>query len=274
MSLVGRSTIPLLIGKLTNHQTLVNQPKSLPVASLGVNIDHIATVRQARKTTEPDPVDAAVLVEMAGADGITIHLREDRRHIQDRDLHRLMQTASLPINLELACAEEVLEIACKAKPRQVTLVPERREEVTTEGGLDVAGGLEKVSQAVQQLHKAGILVSLFIDADQAQIAAAAKIGSAVDGIELHTGPYAHAYATGDAASELERLAEAGSAARAAGLRLHAGHGLNYQNVQPVAALPEMSELNIGHSIVSRAVFVGMERAVCDMKRLIVEASRA
>lgn len=241
------------------------------MATLGVNIDHVATVRQARKTVEPDPIWAAALAEIAGADGITIHLREDRRHIQDRDLQVLMQTATVPVNLELACANEVLAIACEAKPRQVTLVPERREEVTTEGGLDVAGARDHMAQAVHRLADAGILVSLFIDADPAQIAASAGIGR-VDGIELHTGPYAHAFAAGDSTTELQRLADAGRAALDSGLRLHAGHGLNYQNVQPVAALPGMSELNIGHSIISRAVLVGIEQAVREMKRLIVEAS--
>lgn len=240
------------------------------MASLGVNIDHVATVREARRTTEPDPVWAAALAEMGGADGITIHLREDRRHIQDRDLRVLLETVTLPLNLELACTTEVLDIACEAKPHQVTLVPERREEVTTEGGLDVVGNQEQVAAAVRRLTRAGVRVSLFIDADVHQIEASAALG--VDGVELHTGPYAHAFAVGDSQAELLRLATAGQSARSAGLRLHAGHGLNYQNVQPVAALPEMSELNIGHSIVSRAVMIGMEPAVREMKRLIVEAN--
>lgn len=241
------------------------------MATLGVNIDHVATIREARKTNEPDPVWAATLAELGGADGITIHLREDRRHIQDRDLTLLLQTVAVPVNLELACAEEVVAIACEAKPLQVTLVPERREEVTTEGGLDVVGSRAKVASAVERLHKAGIRVSLFIDADLEQIAASAELG--VNGVELHTGPYAHAYAAGDSAAELERLAKSGDAALAAGLRLHAGHGLTYRNVQPVAALPGMCELNIGHSIISRAVMVGLERAVRDMKRLLNEAVR-
>lgn len=248
------------------------------MATLGVNIDHVATVRQARRTTEPDPVAAAALAVLAGADGITIHLREDRRHIQDRDLDLLMQTATVPINLELACEDEVLAVACRAMPHQVTLVPERREEVTTEGGLDVAGGLDRVRSAAARLADAGILVSLFIDAASEQIDASASLGELVDGVELHTGPYAHAFAAsggvrGEGETQLCRLAEAGGRATAANLRLHAGHGLNYQNVQPVAALPEMSELNIGHSVVSRAVLTGMEPAVREMKRLIVEASR-
>ncbi|TWT93400.1 Pyridoxine 5'-phosphate synthase [Botrimarina colliarenosi] len=246
------------------------------MASLGVNIDHVATVRQARRTTEPDPATAAALAVLAGADGITIHLREDRRHIQDRDLEVLMQTAAVPVNLECACTDEMIGIACATKPHQVTLVPERREEVTTEGGLDIVGGRDRVGTCVERLAAAGILVSLFIDADPAQIEASASLGEGVDGVELHTGPYAHAFADagglrGPGKQQLERLVSAGAAARAAGLRLHAGHGLNYQNVQPVAALPEMSELNIGHSIVSRAVLVGFEAAVREMKRLIVEA---
>lgn len=239
------------------------------MATLGVNIDHVATIREARKTNEPDPVWAATLAELGGADGITIHLREDRRHIQDRDLSLLLQTVAVPVNLELACAEEVIAIACAAKPPQVTIVPERREEVTTEGGLDVLGQRETVANAVQKLHDVGIRVSLFIDADKSQIEASAELG--VDGVELHTGPYAHSHTTGDSEPQLVRLAEAGAIAKASNLRLHAGHGLTYRNVQPVAALPNMCELNIGHSIISRAVMVGLERAVRDMKRLIKEA---
>jgi pyridoxine 5-phosphate synthase len=241
------------------------------MATLGVNIDHVATVRQARQSHEPDPAWAAALAELAGADGITVHLREDRRHIQDRDLVVLMQTVSVPVNLECACADEVLAIACRTKPHQVTLVPERREEVTTEGGLDVAGGLERVRMAVDRLHAAGLRVSLFIDADTMQIEASATLG--VDGVELHTGPYAHAFASGSPANELARLARAGALAVESGLRLHAGHGLHYRNVGAVAALPNMSELNIGHSVVARALFVGFDAAVREMKRLISDASR-
>lgn len=241
------------------------------MAILGVNIDHVATVRQARRTNEPDPVAAAVLAELAGADGITIHLREDRRHIQDRDLRVLMQTATLPVNLELACADEVIDIACNEKPHQVTLVPEKREEVTTEGGLDVVGGKDHVARAVDRLHRAGIKVSLFIDADEQQIDASASLG--VDGVELHTGPYAHSFAANAPEGELDRLQRCGAVAVSRGLRLHAGHGLNYRSVSAVAAIANMQELNIGHSIVSRAVLVGMERAVSEMKRLIAEASR-
>jgi len=248
------------------------------VASLGVNIDHVATVRQARRAADPDPVAAAVLAVVAGADGLTVHLREDRRHVQDRDVELLLATAAVPVNLESSCADEIIEFACRVKPHQVTLVPERREEVTTEGGLDVAGGGGRVASAIEQLHAAGVLVSLFIDADPAQIEASAAYGDAVDGVELHTGPYAHAFTAagglrGPGDEQLLRLASAGEKARAAGLRLHAGHGLNYQNVEPVAALPGMCELNIGHSIVSRAVLVGMQPAVREMKRLIREATR-
>lgn len=247
------------------------------MATLGVNIDHVATVRQARRASEPDPITAAALAVLGGADGVTIHLREDRRHIQDRDLEVLMRTAAAPVNLECACTDEMIGVACRSRPRQVTLVPERREEVTTEGGLDVVGGRDRVAAAAARLADAGILVSLFIDADLSQVEAAAALGG-VDGVELHTGPYAHAFADcgslrGAAGEQLARLATAGAAARGAGLRLHAGHGLNYLNVQPVAALPEMRDLNIGHSIVSRAIYTGIEAAVREMKRLVVEAPR-
>ncbi|MGL4512048.1 MAG: pyridoxine 5'-phosphate synthase [Lacipirellulaceae bacterium] len=241
------------------------------MALLGVNIDHVATVRQARRALEPDPVWAAALAELAGADGITVHLREDRRHIQDRDVEVLLRSVAVPVNLECACADEVLGIACRSKPHQVTLVPERREEVTTEGGLDVAGGFDRVRSAVDRLHREGIRVSLFIDADPQQLSAAASLG--VNGVELHTGPYAHAFAAGDATAELARLASSGKQAVDAGMQLHAGHGLNYRNIGAVAALANMAELNIGHSIVARALFVGFDAAVREMKRLIAEASR-
>ncbi len=239
------------------------------MAILGVNIDHVATVRQARKTIEPDPVWAAALAELGGADAITIHLREDRRHIQDRDLHVLRETVAVPINLELACAEDVLAIACKSKPHQATLVPERREEVTTEGGLDVVGARSKVADAVHRLKDAGIVVSLFLDPDSAQLDAGAELG--VDAIELHTGAYAHATLQHDAketASTLNTLAEAGKRILAAGITLNAGHGLTYRNVKPIAAMEGMHELNIGHSIIARAMMVGMQQAVAEMKRLI------
>ncbi len=268
--LVERST-KRTVADILHTRTILLLYQGSAVASLGVNIDHVATIREARKTNEPDPVWAATLAELGGADGITIHLREDRRHIQDRDLALLLQTVAVPVNLELACAVDVLEIACQAKPAQVTLVPERREEVTTEGGLDVVGNRETVANAVKQLDDAGIRVSLFIDADKSQIDTAAELK--VDGVELHTGPYAHASTSGNSEPELIRLAEAGKIAQAAGLKLHAGHGLTYRNVQPVAALSGMCELNIGHSIISRAVMVGLERAVRDMKQLIKEATR-
>ena len=236
------------------------------MALLGVNIDHVATVREARKTNEPDPVWAASLAELGGADGITLHLREDRRHIQERDLHLLRQTVTVKLNLELACAEEVLAIACDAKPFQATLVPERREEVTTEGGLDVAGQKSRVGDAVKRLRDAGIVVSLFLDPDPRQIDAAAELGA--EAVELHTGAYAHATAKFAGDEELAILATAAKHIVDAGLTLHAGHGLTYRNVKPVAAIPQMCELNIGHSIIARAIMVGLEQAVRDMKRLI------
>ena len=234
--------------------------------SLGVNIDHVATVRQARMTNEPDPVWAATLAELGGADGITLHLREDRRHIQDRDLHLLGQTVAVKLNLELACNDEVIDIACQARPYQATLVPERREEVTTEGGLDVAGNPGRVADAVKRLQDAGIVVSLFLDPDPAQLADAPATGATA--VELHTGAYAHAAANFSMDAELGTLREAAAQVRAAGLTLHAGHGLTYRNVRPIAAIPDMCELNIGHSIISRAIMVGLEQAVRDMKRLV------
>ena len=233
---------------------------------LGVNIDHVATVREARKTNEPDPVWAASLAELGGADGITLHLREDRRHIQERDLHLLRQTVTVKLNLELACDDDVIGIACQAKPYQATLVPERREEVTTEGGLDAAGQRGRVQSAVKRLRDAGIVVSLFLDPDPRQIDAAAALG--VDAVELHTGAYAHATAKFGGDAELEALRKSARQVVDAGLVLHAGHGLTYRNVQPVAAIPSMCELNIGHSIIARAIMVGLEQAVRDMKRLI------
>jgi pyridoxine 5-phosphate synthase len=236
------------------------------MALLGVNIDHVATVREARKTNEPDPVWAASLAELGGADGITLHLREDRRHIQDRDLHLLRQTVTVKLNLELACADEVLRIACEAKPHQATLVPERREEVTTEGGLDIAGQKSRVADAVKRLRDAGVGVSLFLDPDPRQIELAAKVGA--EAVELHTGTYAHAAARFAADEELETLRRASKQVIDAGLTLHSGHGLTYRNVQPVAAISGMCELNIGHSIIARAIMVGLEQAVRDMKRLI------
>lgn len=232
---------------------------------LGVNIDHVATVRQARRTYEPDPIVAAALAEQGGADGITFHLREDRRHIQDRDVEILIETVTVKTNFELACADDVLGICCRVKPDWALLVPESREEVTTEGGLDAAGDSGRIRDAVARLKSEGILTSLFLDPDQAQVEAAARMG--VDAVELHTGPYALAKRS-DHELELGRLASAGRIAADAGIRLHAGHGLNYTNVRPVAKIDQMVELNIGHSIVSRAVMVGMKEAVSEMRRIL------
>lgn len=240
------------------------------MAQLGVNIDHVATVRQARRTHEPDPVWAAAMAELAGAECITLHVREDRRHIQDRDLRVLKQTTTVKLNLELACADEVLDLALDVHPDQATLVPERREEVTTEGGLDVVGQRQRVAAAVKRLRAAGILVSLFLDPTPEQIAAAQDVGA--QAVELHTGSYALAGLGVDQQRQFALLQTAGQLVRQRGMTLHAGHGLNYRNVQPVAALPEMCELNIGHSIVSRAIFVGFTEAVREMKRLIDRAN--
>lgn len=235
------------------------------MVELGVNIDHVATVRQARRTYEPDPVWAASAAELGGADGITVHLREDRRHIQDRDVRLLKETVSVGLNLEMACAPEIVAIACEVVPDQVTLVPEKREEVTTEGGLDILGQGDAVGEVIKRLQDRGIPVSLFLDPDPAQIEAAA--GLRAEAVELHTGMYALADRHGRP-QELEKLTSAGRQIRQLGLALHAGHGLNYQNVGAVAAIPEMHELNIGHSLVARAVFVGLERAVREMKDLL------
>lgn len=235
------------------------------MVELGVNIDHVATVRQARRTYEPDPVWAATLAELGGADSITVHLREDRRHIQDRDVRLLRQTVSIKLNLEMACSTDILAIACEVRPEQATLVPERREEVTTEGGLDVLAARAKAARVIEALREAGIQISLFLDPDPAQIEVAAELG--VQAVELHTGTYA--LAKGPAQHrELAKLIAAGTQIRQAGMALHAGHGLNYHNVRAIAAIPEMHELNIGHAIVSRAVMVGMERAVREMKSLL------
>ena len=233
---------------------------------LGVNIDHVATVRQARRTYEPDPVWAATLAELGGADGITLHLREDRRHIQDRDLQILRQTVTVKLNLELACNHEVLEIACRVKPNQATLVPERREEVTTEGGLDILKHRDAVRDAVRRLRDAGIAVSLFLDPDSKQIEMAKTL--AADAVELHTGRYADAPLGEKQAAELQILQAGGQLVRQLGMTLHAGHGLTYRNVQSIAAIPDMHELNIGHSIIARAIMVGMEQAVREMRALV------
>ncbi len=244
---------------------------------LGVNIDHVATVRQARRTYEPDPVWAAVEAHLGGADGITVHLREDRRHIQDEDVRRLRELTHIKLNLEMAATEEMVGIARRIRPEMAMLVPEGRQEVTTEGGLDIAGQDARLREVVARLADAGIVVSVFVDADLRQVEAAERIGAAV--CEVHTGPYAHAFHSRgrDAESppvvaELAKLAAAGAAIRAQGMRFNAGHALNYFNVEPVAQLPGIRELHIGHAIVSRAVFVGMREAVREMKALIVDAA--
>ncbi|HEV2978737.1 MAG TPA: pyridoxine 5'-phosphate synthase [Casimicrobiaceae bacterium] len=246
---------------------------------LGVNIDHVATLRQARRTHEPDPVWAAVEAHLGGADGITVHLREDRRHIQDEDVRRLRELVHIKLNLEMAATDEMVGIACALKPEMAMLVPEGRQEVTTEGGLDVAAQVARLTGVVAKLSAAGIVTSVFIDAEPRQVDAAARIGAAV--CEIHTGPYAHAFhAKGREAqspavvAELVKIREAGEAIRALGMRFNAGHALNYFNVQPIAALPGVRELHIGHAIVSRAVFVGLREAVRQMKQLLREAAAA
>lgn len=239
---------------------------------LHINIDHVATVRQARRTDEPDPVRAAVLAELGGADGITVHLREDRRHIQDRDVRLLMETARTGVNLELAVGEEVVAMALELRPMAATLVPERREEITTEGGLSLAdgSGRARIGEVLASLREAGIKTSLFIDPDPDTITAAADLGA--DAIELHTGAYANAWRPGRVpGTELERLRTGAERGIELGLHVHAGHGLTYENVAPVAVLPGIEELNIGHSVVSRAVLVGMERAVREMKGVLRDA---
>lgn len=237
---------------------------------LGVNIDHVATLRQARGGREPDPIQASVLAELGGADSFTIHLREDRRHISDRDLRVLRETASLPINLELALEPSIIAIAIANRPDQLTFVPERRAELTTEGGLDVIGQRVRVAEAIERCRYAGLTyISMFIDPDPAQVLASAELGATA--VELHTGKYAEATTDEQIANELDALRLAGQIAIKAGLHLHAGHGLNYRNVLKVAAIPQMEELNIGHSIISRAVLVGLERAVREMKLRMSES---
>jgi pyridoxine 5-phosphate synthase len=248
------------------------------VIELGVNIDHVATVRQARRTYEPDPVWAAVEAHLGGAGGITCHLREDRRHIQDEDVRRLRELTHIRLNLEMAATEEMVDIACRIRPEMAMLVPEGRMEITTEGGLDVVSHEAVLKKVVGKLRNAGIVVSVFIDAELRQVEAAARIGAAV--CEIHTGPYAHAFHSKgrDAespavVSELRKIAKAGEAIRSLGMRFNAGHALNYFNVEPVAALPGVRELHIGHAIVSRALFVGMREAVREMKLLMLRAAR-
>jgi len=237
---------------------------------LGINIDHVATVRQARRAPYPDPVHAALLAEQAGADNITLHLREDRRHIQDRDVHALRPLLQTRMNLEIGMTAEMLDIAVGVRPQDCCLVPEKRQEITTEGGLEVAGDLERVAAAVKKLSAAGIRVALFIAPDLAQIEAAKRSGAPV--IELHTGTYAEASGSAQA-RELERLSAAAKRAANLGLEVHAGHGLTYNNVTPVASISEIVELNIGHCIIGRAIFVGLEKAVRDMKTLMQAARR-
>jgi pyridoxine 5-phosphate synthase len=244
---------------------------------LGVNIDHVATIREARKTYEPEPAWAAVEAHIGGADGITVHLREDRRHIQDADVEKLRTLTQVKLNLEMAATDEMVGIACRLKPEMAMLVPEGRHEVTTEGGLDIVAQEDKLMKAIDRLAQAGIVSSVFIDADLKQVEAAARIGARV--CEIHTGPYAHAFHDRgrDAESlavvaELDKIGAAGDAIRGLGMRFNAGHALNYFNVQPVARLPGIRELHIGHAIVSRAVFVGLREAVREMKRLMREAA--
>ncbi len=245
---------------------------------LGVNIDHVATIRQARRTYEPDPVWAAVEAHLGGADGITVHLREDRRHIQDEDVRRLRELVHIKLNLEMAATAEMIGIAERLRPEMAMLVPEGRHEITTEGGLDIVAAESRLAEAVASLTAAGIRVSAFIDADLRQVDAAARIGVQV--CEVHTGPYAHAFhakgrdpLSAPVVAELAKIRSAGDAIRKAGMRFNAGHALNYFNVQPVAALPGVRELHIGHAIVSRAVFVGMREAVRQMKALLREAAQ-
>jgi pyridoxine 5-phosphate synthase len=233
---------------------------------LGVNIDHVATVRQARRALEPDPVAAAVLALLAGADGITVHLREDRRHIQDRDLQLLRQTVTTRLNLELAAVGSIIDIACEVKPDEATLVPERRQELTTEGGLDVVANQKVVGEAIKRLVDLGIEVSAFVDPDPRQIETAKLLGAKA--VEIQTARYSEAKTPADRKRELEALEESARFGREHALQIHLGHGLNYVNVQPVCRIAGVDELNIGHSIISRAVLVGMERAVREMKEAI------
>ncbi|NLD14231.1 MAG: pyridoxine 5'-phosphate synthase [Gammaproteobacteria bacterium] len=237
---------------------------------LGVNIDHIATLRQARGGHDPEPVKAALLCEQAGADGITIHLREDRRHIQDRDVELLRELMRTPMNFEMGVTEEMLAIVERIRPQHVCLVPETREELTTEGGLDVAGQEGRIAAAVERLQKAGIQVSIFLDADEQQILAVKRVGATT--IELHTGHYSVAETAHQQAIELEKIRKAAAFAQKQGLTVNAGHGLNYQNVEEIAAIPGINELNIGHAIIAHALFVGLENAVAEMKALMLGAA--
>ena len=244
--------------------------------SLGVNIDHVATVREARKTYEPDPVWAAAEAQLGGADGITMHLREDRRHIHDHDVERVKQMCHVKLNLEMAATDEMVDIACRINPSLSMLVPEGRQEVTTEGGLDVTGQMDRLKDVVGKLKNAGLMTSAFVDAEENQIEAAAEVG--FDACEIHTGPYAHLFhACGGNSrdeklmTELARIGRCGTLIGRCKMQFNAGHALNYVNVKPIAALPGIAELHIGHAIVSRAIFVGLKAAVSEMKRLMVEA---
>jgi pyridoxine 5-phosphate synthase len=237
---------------------------------LGVNIDHVATVRNARGGLHPDPVRAALLAQDAGADGITAHLREDRRHIRDGDIERLMAAIAVPLNFEMAATEEMLGLTLRYKPHAACLVPERREERTTEGGLDVVGGHDHLAPIIATLRDAGIRVLLFVAPDKAQLDMAARLGAPV--VELHTGPYCHAAAGADRAAELKRMAEAAAHGHGLGLEIHAGHGLDFDLVGPVAALPEIAELNIGHFLIGEAIFVGLDAAIQAM-RAVMNAAR-
>ncbi len=241
---------------------------------LGVNIDHVATVRQARQTYEPDPLWAAIEAQLGGADSITMHLREDRRHVQDHDLERVKQSSPIRLNLEMAATQPMVEIACRVQPHQAMLVPEGRQEITTEGGLDVAGHLDQLKPVVAQLRDAGMVTSAFIDPDPAQVDAASDAGFEI--CEVHTGPYAHAFHAAGGytqdphlSREIQKVAQTGQRITQAGMRFNAGHALNYHNVQPIAALPSLHELHIGHAIVSRAIFVGIRTAVAQIKALMV-----
>jgi pyridoxine 5-phosphate synthase len=239
---------------------------------LGVNVDHVATIRQARKTDEPDPVAAATLAAAGGADAIVIHLREDRRHIQDHDVTTLLDSIELPVNLEMGLADEIVQIALDVAPTRVTLVPERREEVTTEGGLDVAGETDRITSVIRKFHDQNIEVSLFIDPAPAQIEASVNTGA--DAVELHTGAYANANDSAVRDREIASLVDAAALARSLNLFVACGHGLTYRNVEPIARMVDIAEYNIGHSIISHSVFVGIEQAVREMKTLLIECRSA
>lgn len=245
---------------------------SIAPLRLGVNVDHVATVRQARGTPYPDPVEAALLAACSGADGITIHLREDRRHIQEHDVQRLLVDSPVPVNLEMAVTDEMLAIAARSVPPHCCLVPERREELTTEGGLDVAGQAARMADACAQLREANIRVSLFIDPEPAQLEAAVAAGAPA--LEIHTGAYADARPGAEQEAELQRIREFARQARAAGMEVHAGHGLHLENVGAIAMIPEIVELNIGHSIIARAMFVGLPAACAEMRRAMTQARRS